>query len=163
MYSFCYKEITTFSFRGLWNIFHNRESLTGFIQFTASGIQFLECRSSAIHSCCPCTYFFKFWVLQPLSILRVFLCQVKYVNYRVESELKICSIFCSQIIISYSFLFPFGDLLSESESLNEFYRRRKMYLLRIERGFASWQSSWMRESARWMLPSLSTGDIIYWA
>lgn len=127
-YSFCYKEITTFSFRGVWNIFHNRESVIGFIQPAASGIQFLEGRSSAIHSCCSCTYFFKFWVLQPLSILRVFLCQVKCVNYRVESELKICSIFCSQIIISHSFLFSFGDLLSESESLNEFYRRRKMYL-----------------------------------
>lgn len=49
-------------------------------------------------------------------------------NYRVESELKICSISCSQIVISHSFLFPFGDLFSESESLNEFYQRRKMYL-----------------------------------
>lgn len=118
----------TFSHRGVWNIFHNRESVIGFIQPAAGGIQFLEGRSSAIHSCCSFTYFFKFWALQPLSILRLFLCRVKCVNYRVESELKICSISCSQIIISHSFLFPFCELLSEPWSLNEFYQRRKMYL-----------------------------------
>lgn len=61
---FRYKEIT-FLFRGVWNIFHNRESVTGFIQPVASGIQFLEGRSSATHSCLPFTYFFRFWVLQP--------------------------------------------------------------------------------------------------
>lgn len=115
------------SFRRVWNIFHNCESVTGFIQPAASGIQFLEGRNSAIPSSCSFTYFFKFWVLQLLSILRVFLCQVKCVNYRLESELKICSISCPQII-SHSFLFPFGELLSEPESLNEFYQRRKMYL-----------------------------------
>lgn len=46
------------SFRG-WNIFHHHESVIGFIQPAASGIQFLEGRSSAIHSCCAFTYFFK--------------------------------------------------------------------------------------------------------
>lgn len=133
--------------RGVWNIFHNRESVIGFIQPAASGIQFLEGRSGAIHSCCSFTYFFKFWVLQPPSILRVFLCQVKYVNYRVESELKICSISCSRIMIfQFSFSLSWTTfrvwvtkwVLSKEENVLRY--------LEIERRFISCLWTWMKES-----------------
>lgn len=55
---------TTFLLRGIWNIFHSRESLIGFIQPAASGIQFLEGRNGAIHTCCSSIYSFKLRSLQ---------------------------------------------------------------------------------------------------
>lgn len=76
------------------------------------------------------------------QILSVPLCQVTVGNTIVRSELKICLIYCSQIVISPCPL----KWTFRSESPNGFLSEKKHVLrcLNVERRFLSWQSPWMR-------------------